>query len=233
MEEKLIKRGAEAELWKTNWLGLDALKKVRVPKKYRAVGLDNEIRVQRTRQEARALHAVKQWGIRVPFVLEVQPKQALLVMEWVEGPTLKEALQNRKVQRAQKLKWCTELGKMAGILHSHGLVHGDLTTSNVLVEEKAKGKNSKAQRPLARKSKALKENASTGLALIDFGLTYYSNKLEDLAVDVIGLKKTYAATHFDFPQGWKTVLQGYARAFKGARKVFARMEKVEGRVRYA
>ncbi|MBI4043288.1 MAG: Kae1-associated serine/threonine protein kinase [Candidatus Diapherotrites archaeon] len=212
MKGILIKRGAEAELRKTTWLGKIALKKMRVPKAYRARELDNEIRAQRTRQEARALHAVKAWGIRTPFVFEARPKESLLVMEWIEGKTLKETLQDPKTPRAQKIKWCRELGHIMGLLHAHECVHGDLTTSNVLVRKNKRGME---------------------LVLIDFGLAFYSHKLEDLAVDVIGLKKTYNATHFDFPAGWNAVVKGYTRTFKNARKVLAHMNEVEGRVRYA
>src|SRR6185295_12252772 len=104
-----------------------------------------------------------------------------------------------------------EFAHLIARMHGHGLVHGDLTTSNVLV------------RPVKRGNE---------LVMIDFGLSTYSTKLEDLAVDLVNLKKTFTATHADFEGGWEVIQRAYL-AQGGKKNVLTQMEDVEKRIRYA
>ena len=203
-EVKWLKQGAEAQLYVDEYLGQPCLVKDRQPKTYRVKELDEKIRRERTKQECILLHRAKLAGVRTPLVFKVDRQGKRVFMEFVEGPRLKDAL------TAKNTGWCERLGKTAGKLHAAGIVHGDLTTSNVLLHNKAE------------------------LVLLDFGLGYFSKRVEDQAVDLLVFKKTFEATHFDLPQGWKAVCQGYAEACGqgAAERVFRQMEEIGERARY-
>lgn len=152
----LVKRGAEAALYKTEYLGMPALLKERIPKQYRHPSLDERIRKQRTKQEAVLLHKAKTVGVRSPAILKIDKKNASIWMEWINGKQLKEELNsqkpNGKKKRVEQVEGhLKKLGKMIAQLHAAGIVHGDLTTSNVLVNKKE-------------------------MVLIDFGLGFFPKK---------------------------------------------------------
>lgn len=198
--KKLLKKGAEAELYKSSFLGKTVLVKERLAKKYRHKLLDEKIRLERTKKEAALMHKAKAAGVRTPVIYAVDRKNKSIVMELVAGARLKEAL-NKK-----NLSYCKALGKIIGRLHHAGIIHGDLTTSNVIVKDK-------------------------NLVLLDFGLGFDSRKIEDQAMDLLVLKKTFLATHFKLAQGWKEILKGYL-AVNPDQSIIQRINEIEQRARY-
>jgi Kae1-associated kinase Bud32 len=209
MKTKLLSVGAEATIEKIKLFGKEIVRKKRVPKKYRHSKLDTKLRKERTAHEAKILHEVKKWGVCSPILYLVDCKEMVLFMEFMGGPRLKHVLNNSRVTRKQKEVFCGEFGKIIAVLHKNGLVHGDLTTSNILVSKKSKK-----------------------LVMIDFGLSFYSKKLEDLAVDLVNLKKTFTATHSDFVNGWNVIQKSYVKN-GGEKAVLQQAESVEKRIRYA
>ncbi len=200
MQKKLIAHGAEAKLFKTEYLGKKALLKERVPKGYRDAELDEKIRFARTRDEAMLLHAARTAGIRTPVVFKIEKKKASLWMEFIEGKRLKEFLSKKSVGI------CERVGKEIARMHLAGIVHGDLTTSNIIVE-------------------------GNGIAFIDFGLGFKSSKEEDFAVDLLNFKKTFEATHCSLQKGWDLLVKRYLDG-KGKKSVVERVDVVEARGRY-
>jgi Kae1-associated kinase Bud32 len=201
MAKKIIQRGAEAVLSETDYLDEKALEKHRQKKNYRLPELDQQIRWERTKTEALLLHKAKQAGVRTPVIFKVDRKQAKIIMELLPGQRLK------KVLNQQRLDYCFQLGKNIGRLHKNNLIHGDLTTSNVMV----KGKD---------------------MAFIDFGLGFQSAKLEDKATDLMVLKKTFMATHYQIQdKGWAKILQGYLKTNPDQR-VIKQLTAIEKRGRY-
>jgi Kae1-associated kinase Bud32 len=198
---KLIRQGAEAKLFKASFQGKPALLKSRIPKEYRNKQLDRLLRTTRTTGEAKMLRKARSLGIKTPQVYTVDKIQKEIVMQFVDGQRLKDVLD------AKKLKLCKQVGETIALMHENSLIHGDLTTSNIL----ARGKE---------------------LYFIDFGLGKTSKKPEDKAVDLLVFKKTFEATHVELmPKGWELILEGYLE--KGGKKeVLAQMKKVEERVRY-
>ncbi|MEK6902577.1 MAG: KEOPS complex kinase/ATPase Bud32 [archaeon] len=211
--EKIISIGAEAVLTQKELLGKSIVEKTRVLKHYRHADLDERLRRERTKSEARMLHHVKTIGVLAPILYDVNTHSAMLRMEYIDAPRLKHFLLDKKNKMIEKEKMCGEFGKMIAALHSHGVVHGDLTTSNVLVRKKIKEKTNE-------------------LVMIDFGLSFQSNKLEDLAVDLVNLKKTFTATHSTFEKGWEIIQESYVKN-GGKKQVLKQMEEVEARIRYA
>ncbi len=198
---ELIRQGAEAKLFKAKFEGKAALLKKRVPKGYRNRQLDDRLRGIRTTREANLLRKARSLGVKTPLVYEVDKKRKEIVMQFVEGPRLKDVLGKKN------LSLCKRVGEAIALMHENGLIHGDLTTSNVMV----KGKD---------------------IFFIDFGLGKQSKKLEDKAVDLLVFKKTFEATHVELmPHGWEKIVSGYLQA-GGAQEIVKQMQKVEQRVRY-
>ena len=63
------------------------------------------------------------------------------------------------------------MGKTINKVHDLGIIHGDLTTSNMII------RNDKQ------------------IVLIDFGLSYYKDSAEDKAVDLYVLERAFKSTH--------------------------------------
>lgn len=125
---RLIARGAEAELYLVDWFGLKAVVKHRKPKPYRDPELDKLIRSRRTLNEVRVMARAHEAGIAVPAVYFFDVDNALIVMEYIEGPTAKQLLEGgRNVMR--------EVGALAGKLHAVGIVHGDMALTNIIYRD--------------------------------------------------------------------------------------------------
>lgn len=210
----ILKKGAEAVLVKGSYFGKKSLEKKRIPKKYRIPLLDKRLRKERTKKESMLLHKAKEAGVRTPLLYKIDRKDDAITMEFVEGNLLKEFLENKKNEKKDKLYFCRRFGRDIGRLHSAGIIHGDLTTSNVIVSLDSKKSKSKA------------------FFLFDFGLGFSSSKQEDKAVDLIVLKKTYIATHLHFPEGWKSIISSYVNE-TGNEKIKAKIKEIESRARYS
>lgn len=208
---KFLSIGAEATIEKKKMFGKEIVVKTRVVKGYRNPQLDAPLRRERTSHESKMLHAAKKFGVNTPIVYLVDPQTSTIYMEYINAPRLKHVLLDKKMKTVEKLRLCHTFGKIIAVLHGNHLVHGDLTTSNVLVK-KIKGKNE--------------------LVMIDFGLSTFSHKAEDAAVDLVNLKKTFSATHSTIEKGWDEIQRGYLEN-GGAKSVLKQMNEVESRIRYA
>ena len=191
---KLIKQGAES----TIFLDKDRIIKHRISKGYRIKDIDDKIRKFRTRSEAKLLEKA---SINVPKVLNVDDKGMKIGMEYIQGDLLKNIFDD--LNEKERLELCKNLGEEISKLHSQGIIHGDLTTSNLI----------------------LKDN---NIYFIDFGLGFFSNKLEDKAVDLRLLKQALESKHYkSFPKNYDEILKYYKHS-----DVKKRLEKVDSRGRY-
>lgn len=197
----LVKRGAEADIFVTEWAGKKAVSKVRSPKPYRHKALDAMIRKHRTIHEASFMSAAKAAGVRSPFVHFVDPVKAEIIMEFVEGKNVRDALTP---------ELCREMGRYAAMLHASNIIHGDLTTSNFVI--------------MGRQ-----------LVLLDFGLSYYSERMEDVATDIRLIKEVFTSAHIAVKKAFPNFAQGYAGVAgkKKTDKILANVKEIEQRGRYA
>ncbi len=210
MGKKLFyKKGAEAELVESVIDGKLVLLKNRIPKEYRNPKLDLKIRRTRTKSEAKLLREAALF-VNTPKIISVDEENAQIAMEFILGKRLKEVIETKK-------KLCIEAGKQIRKLHDGGIIHGDLTTSNILFLEKSKDVELKER---------IKKRGS--LFFIDFGLGYFSKDLEARATDLIVFKKTFNATHSKLKNGWELVMTGYNPSID----LIEQMDKVEKRTRY-
>jgi TP53 regulating kinase-like protein len=199
----LLKKGAEASLYLADWHGRRVVIKTRFPKKYRPAELDAEIRGYRTVHEPQLMHEAKKAGVPTPAIFLVDLKNAAITMEFVEGKQVKQLLGSISKEERQEL--CVEIGKLIGRLHGHGVIHGDLTTSNMIL------------------------NAEGKIFLVDFGLG------EARGVDLHLMKRALQSTHYQFAEEcFESVMKGYT-AVLGAEetgKVLGKIREIERRGRY-
>lgn len=211
MQKELLffKKGAEAELVEKIIDGQKVLVKKRIAKGYRNPILDEKIRKLRTRSEKKILREVAS-SVNVPRVISTDETKGEIVMEYLEGKPLKEVIEKKSVL-------CEEAGSAIKKLHNLGIIHGDLTTSNIIFIERTKDKEL---------HKRIAKNGP--LFFIDFGLGFYSNNVEDKATDLVVFKKTFNATHSTLTGGWEKVIKGY----NPDKEVLLRMGQIEKRARY-
>ena len=199
----LVQRGAEADIYMTEWYGRPAMAKVRPPKPYRNAILDDIIRRRRTAREVQMLHAVKLLGVAAPLVYFVNAPRYSIIMDYIEGTTLHSA------GDGMLLDHCKQAGCVAGLLHSAGIMHGDMTTSNFIL-------------------------AGDRLHLIDMGLSRRTTKAEDWAVDLRLVKEIMTSAHAPtMPDAWNLFLEGYSQTMKQYRWVLDLVAIIESRGRYA
>ena len=124
---KLVKKGAEADLYQIKWQNSNAILKIRKIKTYRNSSLDLKIRKQRTIKESQMLSLVKSFGVSAPLVYFVNLDKTLIVMQEISGKPVHD-LSELKIIELSK-----DIGKLVGTLHKNGVMHGDLTTSNFIL----------------------------------------------------------------------------------------------------
>jgi len=205
----LIKKGAEASLYLETWHGRKVIMKRRLPKMYRIPELDNMIRFQRTIHEPHNIHKAKEAGVPTPTIIMIDVADANIIMEFVEGKQVKEVLDH--VSLEERLRLSELIGKLTGRLHKSGIIHGDLTTSNMILTPYGK------------------------IVFIDFGLSERSVELEPKGVDLHLMKRTLHSSHYKYAEEcFKSVMEGYARVVgkQEAKKVTAKIREIEKRGRY-
>jgi TP53 regulating kinase-like protein len=202
---KLIKKGAESEIRLGTYLNIKAIFKLRRRKSYMHPKLDLRLRSLRTKREAQAILRSLRTGARVPRLLAVYPSLGLIVLEYIEGPTLKTYLDEYGLDEGL-LK---EAGRILGYVHKAGVVHGDPTTSNYIV-------------------------SSRGLYLIDFGLAEFRSDIENRAVDIHLFRRALESTHADISDKcFELFKEGYIEIMGNVgHKVINRAKEIELRGRY-
>lgn len=208
-EPVLLKKGAEASLYVADWHGRRVVVKVRIPKRYRAEELDKQIRSYRTVHEPQLMHEAKAAGVPTPLIYMVNVPEASITMEFIEGEQVKQLL--NKVSKAERKDLCVRIGELVGRLHSQSLIHGDLTTSNMIQDPEGK------------------------IFLVDFGLGEKNSEVEAKGVDLHLLKRALQSTHFRFwEECFENVLSGYSAVLgeELAEKVYLKIKEIEKRGRY-
>ena len=210
MKINLYKRGAEADLYLDQWYVKKVIIKMRVPKSYRHPKLDLKLRNSRTIREAEILHEAKRTSVPTPTIYFVNEKEAKLVIEYIEGVRIKEHLE--KLKNIDLNIIFEDIGMKIGLLHKSSLIHGDLTTSNMILTKDQK------------------------IYLIDFGLSFHSQDNEDRGVDIHLMKRALNSTHYNSSSlCMKSIVNGYTKIMKRdlTRKILDRVKEIEDRGRYS
>jgi Kae1-associated kinase Bud32 len=197
--------GAEARLDSSEWMGRDVVVKQRVVKGYRHPALDRSIQTSRIRNEARLLLEARRAGIAVPIVYSVDYANSRIVMEEVKGERVKDAL--NQLPEAEARAVCEKIGGIAARLHAGDIVHGDLTTSNMLLE-------------------------GGRIVLIDFSLGSKTSELEDKGVDMHLLEEAFHSAHHQRSGLYEVVKESYVRSYPQGDAVLKKVKEIEKRGRY-
>lgn len=211
----VIEKGAEANLILEDFVDVmypDDVDKVlikhRISKNYRVDELDKKLRDYRTSLEAKLLSDAKKAGVPTPTVYRIDRKEMSLVMEYIEGKAVKEFLE--EVCSDTRKDLCKTIGLQIARLHNFGIIHGDLTTSNMIRSEDGK------------------------IYFIDFGLGEYNSSVEAQGTDIHLLHRTLNSSHFNVAdESFQAVLKGYRdKTGERGEQVIRRVEEIESRGRY-
>jgi TP53 regulating kinase-like protein len=205
----LIGRGAEANLYLERLFDRDVVVKERIRKSYRVNFLDQKIRSYRTIHEAQMIHEAKRVGVSAPVIYLVDEDECKIFMEYLVGPRLKETL--GVVSEKERRSICRLVGNSIGKLHRNQLIHGDLTTSNMILSD------------------------YDNISFIDFGLSFPSSQAEDRGVDIHLMRRALNSTHFAYAEPcFRSIIDGYQEVVGSrlAKTVLSRAKEIERRGRY-
>jgi Kae1-associated kinase Bud32 len=191
-----LAKGAEATIDKED----NVVRKSRITKNYRVKQIDEKLRKQRTRNEASLMRAARRVGIAVPRV--INESDFVIEMEFVAGSKIKDVFEKDYKKLSERI--AESIAKM----HAHDIVHGDLTTSNMLLKDDE-------------------------IYFIDFGLGSTSKRPEDKAVDLFLLHEAIESTHHTvLAEAWQIILNSYRKDYPEAESVVKALQKIEKRRRY-
>lgn len=202
MTQKILAQAAEAIIYldeKNNEVVKD-----RIEKGYRIKALDEKIRKLRTRNEGKLLEKAGK-VIAVPKVKKIDEKSKKIYMEFIDGKKLSQSLDDFPLDVQKKI--CRKIGESVQKIHSHDIIHGDLTTSNMILKDDK-------------------------IYFIDFGLGFNSSRNEDRAVDLQVFRQALEARHF---KHWKELFEEVKEGYdinKETGKILEQLKKVELRGRY-
>jgi Kae1-associated kinase Bud32 len=197
-----IKRGAEAVIT----INDDTVLKERVKKGYREGHLDKSLRRGRTKREAKLMALAKRAGVPTPYIRDIDASGSTIEMSHVRGEKLKDVLNDMQPQRQTEVSRI--IGEQIGRLHSHHIIHGDLTTSNMIVSDKR-------------------------VYFIDFGLGEINESIEAKGVDLLLFKKALHSAHWKVAEAcFKAAVETYTKKYGKADKVLERLRVIERRGRY-
>ncbi|MFH1364042.1 MAG: KEOPS complex kinase/ATPase Bud32 [Candidatus Aenigmatarchaeota archaeon] len=200
MPREIVYQGAEAIIY----LESGRIVKDRVVKGYRHVELDTRIRKSRTRAEGRLLDKARRAGVDTPRVLESD--ESKIEMEYVDGKKLKDCLDKLSHRKRQDVY--KKIGESIARMHANGIIHGDLTTSNMILH-------------------------GNKVYFVDFGLGKSSGKTEDQATDLYLLHEAIKSTHLkQLQEAWDVILNAYKDKYTRSKEVITKITKISKRRRY-
>ncbi len=206
---ELVAKGAEANIYQDHYLDEEVLVKKRLVKGYRIREIDEYLRKKRTRNEAKLMGEAKRCGVVTPLIFDVDLKESTLTMENISGKEVKEVFSDENIELSEIISISQSIGESVARLHDCGIIHGDLTTSNLMLSE-----------------------GNDSVVFIDFGLGKISHLVEDKGVDLLVFKKAINGIHHNISQEcFDSIIKGYEGA-RDYKQIVAKIEEIEGRGRY-
>ncbi|TXT56889.1 MAG: KEOPS complex subunit Bud32 [Candidatus Thorarchaeota archaeon] len=205
---KLMTLGAESRILHGVWNNQELILKIRPSKSYLIDTIDSMLRRSRTSRESRMLTYARSLGIPTPCVHWLDLEQCSIVMDFIEGDSLKNLVANL---REEKLRiFCRAFGKLIASLHNGDAVHGDPTTSNVIVDRTEK------------------------LWLIDFGLSERNATIEMKGTDLHLIYRALETTHWKQQEVMlQSIIEGYSSLVgPQSNLILERMRDIRERGRY-
>ena len=205
MDRDVLGCGAEATVYRTTYLGREAVVKTRIPKGYRHPELDTRLRSSRTKHEAKVMIEARRAGVRTPVIYDIDVKKCDITMEYIVGKKVKDVLDSDLTVTDEL---CKDIGKVVAKLHNAGISHGDLTTSNMILMPDGE------------------------ICIFDLSLGTATADIEDLGVDIHLLQRAFTSAHSCLDHGLETLMSSYRKNMKRSKEVMKRVDDIRGRARY-
>ncbi|MEF8880090.1 MAG: KEOPS complex kinase/ATPase Bud32 [Candidatus Thermoplasmatota archaeon] len=181
-KNRILYQGAEAKIVLDEYLDKRVVKKKRIPKKYRIKEIDDMLIKSRTKEEAKLMSEARKHGVSVPIIYDVDLIDGVLTMEFIDGEKVKDILEDIGDERRVSL--CKKIGKSIACLHDNDIIHGDITTSNMILR-------------------------NNRVYFIDFGLGCKASEVEAKGVDLHVLMEAFESTHSQYEDCFKHVFESY------------------------
>ena len=208
---QLFKQGAEARIYKSSFLNKPCIIKERFTKSYRHPVLDKKLSDRRMVQEARSLVRCHAIGVRTPCVYHTDLDTHKLYLELLPHLLLNDLISSlgpSKPESADIADTLRDVGRQIALMHDHDVIHGDLTTLNILVDVKSRNSY-----------------------FIDFGLSSVSTLSEDKAVDLYVLERAITSSHPKMSQLFTQILTSYAHHSSKSSSTLSKLKEVRQRGR--
>ena len=187
-------------------MGFKVVQKRRVNKSYRIKQIDDRLISFRTKEEAKLMTEARQHGVSIPIIYDVDLHDGVITMEYLEGNRVKDILNG--LSEEERTKLCNKIGQSIATLHNHDIIHGDITTSNMIL-------------------------LNDSVHFIDFGLGEKNSEIETKGVDLHVLMEAIESTHSQYGDCFEAVLDGYKKELSDdAKPVINKIEEIVKRGRY-
>lgn len=205
-DKKILYQGAEAEIRLSNYMDQTVVQKKRIRKSYRIKNIDDRLISYRTKEEAKLMIDARNHGVAIPIIYDVDLENGTITMEYLKGKRIKDIFND--LSEAERARICKKIGESIAKLHNHDIIHGDITTSNmILLDDK--------------------------IHFIDFGLGEKNSEIEAKGVDLHVLMEAIESTHSKYSKSFDYVLEGYKKELKqDANAVIKKIEEIVNRGRY-
>ena len=206
IKETIIYQGAEAKICRSKYMNFETVEKRRITKSYRIKNIDNRLISYRTKEEAKLMIEARNQGVSIPVIYDVNLDDGIITMEYLKGKRIKDILNN--LDEEERAHICKMIGESIAKLHNNNIIHGDITTSNmILMDDK--------------------------IHFIDFGLGEINSEIEAKGVDLHVLMEAIESTHPRYSNCFDYVLEGYKNKLKDdAKPVIKKIEDIVKRGRY-
>ncbi len=206
MSEKIIYQGAEAKICISKYMNFDVVEKRRLKKGYRIKQIDESLISTRTKEETKLMIAARKAGVSVPIIYDVDLLKGIITMEYLKGKRIKDILND--IDEKNRMRICIKIGKSIARFHNNDIIHGDITTSNMII-------------------------LNDKIHFIDFGLGEINSEIEAKGVDLHVLMEAIESTHSKYSNCFNYVLEGYKKELKqDANQVFKKIQDIVKRGRY-
>lgn len=205
---QILARGAESVIYKMDQWGIPVVLKWRQGKSYLLKDIDLQLRKSRTSRECKMLTVSRSLGVPTPAVYSVNLNNHMILMDFISGTQFK--ILAGDIPRSNLISLSREFGKLIALLHEGDVVHGDPTTSNVIVDENFR------------------------MWIVDFGLSEMNATIEMKGVDLHLIHRALETTHWDIQETMlDATLEGYVEVLGNkAEPSLSRMKDIRERGRY-
>ena len=202
----MLYQGAEAKICRSTYMDFNVVEKRRVNKSYRINEIDKKLISYRTKEEAKLIIEARKSRVAVPIIFDVDLKNGIITMEFLNGNRIKDILNNLNEKQRENI--CYKIGVSIGRLHNNNIIHGDITTSNMIYLDNK-------------------------IHFIDFGLGELNSEIESKGVDLHVLMEAIESTHSKISNCFNYVLDGYKKEMKNqADSVIKKIDEIVKRGRY-